>query len=641
MLAIVAGIVVCMACAMIGRTCLRWAKVSGSSLWGGAFVIGYGICSVILLLSLKYLGRFWPGQLVIVLVLAVCLYDVVANARSIVWHQSLHAMKRRVIAHGAATIVLWSIAFIVIATWIVSVALVYLPVAEFAGPPVYGFPDVFDLPKQLLAQQAAYHAKGWPVANPFYGGEPFTYNLLFYLPAAMAARIAGSELANFGTYVVVALAVAVALVLTLIEGGRRICRSDHVPLIVAALATWVGGLTPLFVASIPPIGFSLFREGLIRDGIWIDDTFIAAIFVPQHVLATLLALTAAFALATVQDLRTGWRKILMASSATVAGALTSLILLPHILLTYLLNIALLALLCVRRDRRQGKWPVFSVRSIVAACLPMAILLPFVLEAREWSSDVKQLFALPKQIGQWGYVIAAFGVLGPLSMFAMRWLKTWGLPGSPQHYLTSVIAFVLVGIVGLLFTDYPDSGIKSGLWLRIALVLTALAGLEYLVSHVLAEKLRGLVGVMCAVAFIFLATINFSTVSFYVRSASRPLDENVRGVVAAARALPVNARVALLPPDQVGAAMIGRLIDFNVFALRSDGYLPPSSRASAKKIWDDLEKGDAAAWRRLDSRYDYVIVSRRSPLDKGISDVATVVFENGSYRIFSTASIKKS
>ena len=634
-----AGLFVCIACAVIGRWLLWLAGIRAMSLFGGAFVFGYGLCGLILLLSVRFLGSYVRPELVLLgcLPAIACASTFARRGDHAADSQrgrpaGLNWFQFATCKHDRADV----LAYGLLLPWILCVGLVYFGVGRFVDTPYCNFPDIFDLPKQLLAQNAAFHAAQWPAPNPFYGGEPFTYNLLFYFPMAVASKLAGSELANFQTFSIAAFAMAAALPLTLIDVVRTVTTWRWAPVSTAVLATWAGGLTPLFVTTIPALGWALYREEYLQDKIWIDETFLSAIYVPQHIFAVLCALVSMLALALVEDVRADWKSILVAGSITAAGALASLILLPLMIASYGLNVGLLVWL---RTRRHGlaRWrEAMPTRSMLAAVLPVLLLLPFVLEARNWSSDIESFLVVPRHPVQWLYVLAALGLVVPMSLPAMVVFvrsRTGDDPAGQMHRLVGVFVLAAVGFGALLFAGYPEAGIKSGLWVRLVLVVPAAAGLELFTAAISSRAIRTVAVAAFTITCVSLAAINLPLIDYYVRSAFRPLDPGIVHLIADVRHLDPSARLVLLPSDQVIAAMMGRRVDFNFFPLRNDGYLPPESRDGARAFWNGLEANDLPAWRKLDQRYDYAIVARGSFADRHLAADFALIADDGAYLVY--------
>jgi hypothetical protein len=641
-LATVAGLFVWIGCAFLGRWLLGLAGIRTMTLFGGAFVFGYGICGLILQLSLRFIGNHaWAKLVLLLCILAIA--GAVGFARRGNRLAGVQAV-RPVFASlsqrlNPRLIGVDAISYGLILPWVICVALVYLPVGHFTDTPDYNLPEIFDLPKQLFAQNAAFHATQWPVPNPFYRGESFAYNLLFYLPMAGAAKIAGSELANFQTFSIATIAVAVALPLTLIDFVRAVSSARWAAVNAAILATWAGGLTPLFVKTVPAFGFALFLEKFLQDQVWIDETFLSAIFVPQHIFAVLCALVSTLALVSLREARADWRFILVAGFATLAGALSSLILLPLVVASFALNVGLL--FCLRLGRHgfalwREAWPI---QSIAAALLPVLTLVPFVLEARSWSSDIGSFLVMPGHPAQWLYVLAALGLLAPMSvvgLIAFLGNRVDSRVGSPMHGLAGVFIVVGVGLGALLFAGYPDAGIKSGLWIRLVLVITAVIGLEFVFSLIGSNAVRRIAATGCIVIYTALAGVNLPLVVYYVQSAYRPLDRGVAALIAEVRNLTPSARLVIVPSDQVLAAMIGRTVDFDVLPQRSDGYLPPASREIVKTFWSGLAANDPAAWQKFVSRYDYAIVARGSFADSRLASELAPIASDSTYLVYRLA-----
>ena len=636
---LMSGVVVWLACAFGGRVLLRLAGVQVFSLFGGAFVFGYAMFAAVLLLFLRLVGDRVPTAFVLVgcaVLTSVAAWSFGRRVSAIAPAGRLRSASSRFKEWAGGLSVADVATCCVVVSWVGCVALVYLPVARFGGAPPYFFPDIFDLPKQLMAQSAAYHGTQWPVSNPFYDGEPFAYNLLFYLPPAAAAKLAMNELANFPAFAVATVAVALALPMTLIDIVRTVSRRSWAPAVAALLATWVGGLTPLIVKGTPAIGFALFTEKFIQDSIWVDEPFLSAIFVPQHIFAVLCALVSTVAITSVRDIGSDWRCILVAFSATAAGALASLILLP--LLVAALGLNMLLLLHVQWRRDGGRlWPQgWPFKSVAAAVVPMAALAPFVLEARAWSSDVGSMLVMPRHPGQWLYALAAFGIVLPLSAVS---LVRFGRQSEPRNLdpvawrMIAIFLLVLTGAGAYLFGGYPDAGIKSGMWLRIVLVITATCGLEVIYTSLASVAMRRVAAAGVALCFAGLAAINVPATWYYLQSAARPLDPGVKALIADIRELPATARLVIMPSNQVLAAMIGRQVDFDALKLREDGYLPPVSRIKVKAFWTGIETDDASAWQTLSDRYDYAVVQQGSVQDKHFAAQGPPLIRYGSFSMY--------
>ncbi len=623
-----ASIAAWIAISLLGRGLLALAGMSQFSLFGGCFVLGYSTLGLALLASLRFLGG---GESTAILLAAVgAIASLLACLRHFKdgWRNFLGRA-----CFGAASPSLYAI----VLPWIACVCLVYWPIGEYAGAPTLNLPDIFDLPKHLFAERALFEATGWPVSNPFFYGEPFAYNFLFYCPPAAIAKLFGNPLAVFQTFPVFAVAVAAALPLTVLDIVCLACGSSVARIGAALLSTWTGGFTPIFVHTVPAIGFALHAEGIVRDQLWVDETFLSAIYVPQHIFAVLCALMSMGAIATVRDLRTDWARILISATTTSAGALSSLILLPHLIVSYALGIGVLLILA----GQERKSDLFGTQLLAWAALcsvPAIVVLPFALEAMAWSSGVGPLLAAPAHLTQWPYLVGCFGLTIPLACVGAATLGT-NLRrlriGSALHQLANSIILSLVGATAYLFLGYPDAGLKSGLWLRIVLVVAASVGLQSLFDKIPLPHRRlakyGLVAI-----FLAIAAINTPAIAFYVRSAWQPLDASVSLLISFVRALPSQARFVLLPPEQQLAAMLGQNVDFDFFPLRADAYLPPASRARAREFWDGLAKQSPDAWRELERRYDYAIVIAPSPAAARFSDDRGALARYGPYSIYRLA-----
>jgi hypothetical protein len=625
------------AISVVGRWLLALAGMRQFSLFGGCFVFGYGTFGLGILLSLRYFedGKRMPIVLSIVIAVA-CLLAYVRRSK----RQTPSSFGRGFLGLASAKLktcdIFGSNAIVsaIVLPWVACAALVYLPIGEYAGTPSFNLPEIFDLPKHLFAQRALFQSTQWPVGNPFFYGQPFAYNLLFYGPAAFVAKLFDNPLANFQTFPVFALAVAVSLPLTVLDIVCICCRSSVARISAALISTWVGGFTPLFVHMVPTVGYALLAEGFIHDILWVDETFLSVIFVPQHILAVLCALVSMTAIATVRDTKRDWPRVLISAAMTSAGALSSLILMPHLIASYCLGLVLLLVLAYR-ERGDDFFGLHLCGWIVLGSLPAVVLLPFALEAKAWSGGLGPFFALPAHWTQWPYLLGCFGLIIPLagaSVVALttnlRQLRT----GSASHHLANLIILSLVGAAAYLFLSYPDVGIKSGLWLRIVLVAVASVGLQILLSKIESRRFKRIAKYGVFAVFMAIAAINAPLIMYFVNSPPRPLDKNLILLISFVRTLPLQARLVLLTPDQRMAAMLGRNVDFDFSPIRADAYLPPEGRGVAKQFWDGLAQKNPDSWRELEGRYDYAIVIAPSLATQFPHDHAPIA-QYGAYSVY--------
>src|SRR5690606_27184299 len=125
----------------------------------------------------------------------------------------------------------------IIISWAAAILLTYAPLFSMTQGLEYQLPDIFDLPKHLFALQALADAHSWPAQNPFFYGEDFSYNYLYYLPAALIGNLAGSPAHAPAVFASIVVLTAVALPLTLLDIVRQFTASKIAHVITALLAT--------------------------------------------------------------------------------------------------------------------------------------------------------------------------------------------------------------------------------------------------------------------------------------------------------------------------------------------------------------------------------------------------------------------
>jgi len=646
MMAFVLSVAVLAGCAMFGRSILSICGVTNLSIMGGNFILGYGIFGLVLLLSLKYLGNPMIGALAFAGLLGAMIVrkfysfwtiDDVTSRRSLAGinigtgpHSSPDSLKSRTL-DGLIAIVLVS--------WVVAIALTYLPLGWLAGDPKYLFPNIFDLPKHLFAEFSLYSANDWPPPNPFFSGEIFSYNFLFYFPPAFIAKLIGDPLANFQTFPLVVIAIAIALPMTVLDIVRSITQSKIVHLGSVLLATWVGGLTPLWLESKPSIGAFLYTEKLLTSQIWVDELFQSLIYVPQHVFSVLCGLVAMFLLANIRFASGDYKRMFMAGTVTLAGALSSLILLPHLVVSYVVGVALAFFLQWRTLRQDALKAPGRPQIIVAFLLPFVLILPFLTEALKWSGGTGAITTIPELSIQWFYVLAAIGLVAPLSIVGLaplfRRAGNYGIDSQGKRVLVGMAALGIVGLIGLLFGGYPDAGIKSGLWIRIALIPLAGVGLLFLISKTANKLIKAVAISVAATLFLSIGVVNYPTTKYFVQSAWQPVDPGIKSFVNYVRGLPAHTRIALFSSEQVLVALTGRQIDFDFSPMRADAYMPQEGRLRARHFWDGFMQNDSEIWSELDRRYDYLIAPVGSPADTRLAARLTASTSVGGYSVYET------
>lgn len=630
-------------CALFGRSILAYAGIAMRSWMGIGFVVGYAVFGLMLLMSLRYLGNPTVG-IVMVAVAVGALWTYTRRAGA---SDDSDADGPGALIHTPRITwreMLWGGAvYLVLSSWVIAVALTYLPMGWLAGDLPYQLPDIFDLPKHLFAVTALAAAEQWPPSNPFFAGEDFAYNFLFYFPSAIAAALSGNQFAHFVTFPLFVIAVAIALPMTVLDIVRSITPSRLIHLGSVLLATWVGGLTPLWLQSEPAIGFFLYTEKLITSQVWVDELFQSVVFVPQHVFAVLCGVAVMFILMHSRSVWSDYKRVFIAGVVTLAGGLASLILLPHLLVSFVLGVLLILLsprpaLGDARGNSSRRLPVLILWS-----LPAILLFPFFNDIAQWSDGVGPVSTLPVVSRQWFYVLSAFGVIVPLTIIGMLSLCR-GIPGRghnlhKQRLLLGMALLGLVGLLGMLFGGYPDAGIKSGLWSRIAIVPLAAAGLMMLLNSCVRRTARGGVLIALSVTFAVIIILNSWTAKYYIASAWRPMDEQIKNLVHYVRALPVDSRITMLSSEQVLVALHGRPMDFDFSPLRADLYMPEAGRPRAQHFWSGINQDDPEVMVRAGQRYDYLIARADTPLAARLTQHFTATAHIAGYVVYKQKTIR--
>ena len=630
-------------CAMFGRSLLSICGVSNLSIMGGSLVLGYGILGLSLLLSLKYLGDPMIGALIFAGLLGAMTARKFYSSRIIDGktevRDAAYVGTRSQLSSG--NFVLKSVEGLIVAilvSWVVAIVLTYIPLGWLASDPKYQLPEISDLPKHLFTVLSLYETKDWPPPNPFFSNEIFAYNFLFYFPPAFIAKLVGNPLSNFQTFPLALIAIAIALPMTVLDIVRSITPSKLVHVASVLLATWVGGLTPLWLENKPSIGFFLYTEKLLTSHIWVDELFQSLIYVPQHVFAVLCGLISMFLLVNIRFASDDYKRIILAGIATVIGAISSLILLPHLVISFAIGLTFVFFLQWRTSGHDTLQVVFRPPIIISLLLPLFLILPFVTETLKWSGGT-DLTTLPEISTQWFYVLSAIGIVVPLAIIglvgAFHGEVASNIESQGIRTLAGMSAVVLVGLIGLLFGGYPDAGLKSGLWVRIALVPLASVGLLILISKIGHERIK-VIGILIVAALFFgTAILNYPTTKYFIQSAWQPVDPGIKLFVSYIRSLPEHSRIVLFSTDQVLVALSGRQMDFDFSPIRIDAYMPPEGRLHAKRFWDGFMQYDSEIWAELDQSYDYLIAPVGSPADGHLATRIAASTSIGGYSVYKT------
>ena len=650
MIPFILSIVGLLSCAIFGKYLLSICGVRNLSLMGGGFVVGYGVFGLLLLLSLKYMGNLITGALLYAGLLgAMMVYQSILQSNN----SCISSKHNQDISHiGIHPKCNWInirlrliefLIFAVVVSWAIAIGLTFLPLSGLLTADLqYQLPDIGDLPKHLFAELSLYSANRYPPPSPFLVNEIFAYNYLFYLPPVFIAKLIGDQLATIQNLSFVIIAIAIALPMTILDIVRNITKSKIVHLLSVLLATWVGGFTPLIVAGKPGIGFFLYSENLLTSFVWVDEMLVSLIFVPQHIFAVLCGLITMFILTNICFKLNDYKRIFLAGITTVAGVLSSFILLPHLIISLVLGILFTYFLQWRAVGCDVVKNIKSLQYIVALFLPIFLILPFLIEVLKWSGGTGSIFTVPVMTTQWFFVISSIGMVAPLAIFGLARVfqrkEAYGIDSYGNRMLVNMLVMITVGLIGLLFFGYPDAGIKSGLWVRITLVPFASFGLLVLLAKFANQRIKALVLLVLAVFFFGTAIVNFPTIQYFVQSAWRPIDPNVKPFVLYIRSLPDHSRIALFSSTystQYLVALSGRQIDFDFSSIRADSYMPPEGRIHAMRFWDGFIHNNSEIWAELDKSYDYLIALPGSPANGLLLKRYTNIKNIGGYTIYKT------
>ena len=401
---------------------------------------------------------------------------------------------------------------------------------------------------------------------------------------------------------------------------------------------------PLWLSSKPSIGYALYHEKFLTRQIWVDELFTSVIYVPQHVFAVLCGLLGVFLLVVshtkTEDVNFACR-LFAAGMLMVAGALSSLILLPHLVVSYTASAIVALFLRWRANGQNALWAARSPLAIGAFLLPFVFLFPFLSEILKWSEGTGTLLSSPEFTGQWLYVFAAVGLVAPLAMIGIGIVQLRTKAGmcyidSPGKYgFFGIWVLAMVGLLGLLFGGYPDAGLKSGLCLRIALIPLAGIGILFLIDKIEPNPQKRILTTAIATLFLGIVALNLPTAIYFTRSAWVPLDSGIKSFVVYVRTLPEQSRIALFSSEQDLVALTGRQIDFDFSPIRQDSYMPKGERLRADTFWNGMKKRDPGKIEELNRRYDYLIAPVGLPANEWLTTFFTVRRSVSGYTVFET------
>lgn len=511
--------------------------------------LGYSIASIILVLSLRVGLGMAGGSLIVALTLIYALTKIV---RPIIRFNRIDCVAASMIISFAAAIIS-----------------AYFPLLWDYGT-VFHSPEIFDAPKHILTITALQGATSWPPQNPFMPGLGFSYNFGFYIIPSTLVFLAGN--ARIGISILpwlAAISAASAFGLTLSIAKKLSTPRSLMP-IVAISATWLGGATPLFVDAYPALGFRMHAEGLVAGKIWADEPFVSAIFVPQHLFAATCVLSTIYMAMCSGAI---WRRAMIAATISLAGSLSSLILLPHISLIFA---AAVAVMLLRSHSRPD-----SLKSLLISFAYGAILLPFVIEAAKWQSGAgESILGLPQDLKTMMFVLLAIGPSAILAGAAIF----YGFRRGNSSDFTYLILAIIVALSGAMLLQYSEAPFKSTLLLRT--ILPALAGVGFGVIWRALEF--SWARAIFLLALCFCVIINIPTMWFFAAAPLRNFSASERNFLQALQ----RARAPIMfdgTSDQWLAALAAKQTISDFRANRTDAYLPPEDRRSYARFFDSGDR----------------------------------------------------
>jgi hypothetical protein len=532
-----------------------WRPVGGPA-WPRAsdFVLGYAITALACLASVFALHSLYPGALA---VSAAAAWAVVR-----VWRRSTSA--------GPGVEVTLSLL----------VKLTFLGVmALCCGPMLVGQDDwyeplpVFDLPKQLSAVASAASATGWPMPNPWLPTGDFAYNMLFYAPLGVLARLGGPT-SCAPVFAVAMLFVAWQVLGLLEEVMTRLGVARNRQVVGLLFATFISGLTPVVLPTDYPHAAILHYLWQYHKVASFEDPLTLYIYVPQHLFAVGCVLS--MWLALVDDTPASVRPVVFAV-LSVTACLVSFPLAP---LVGVVTLILLGAL-VARPGGPLPWPRRLAGPALAGLAFLAVVAPAILQAIRWDggNQNRRLFgAAEGPAEQWVVPLMTGAVWMLFALFGLPRRQSWQIPLGEGVFLR---LGVLAGLATLFVAPSGDVTMKWGylFWLSF-LPLTAVG---FVRLEALSRRLLGTAGPLACAALLGLLCLNGLTlIGSLVTGAYQERDDRDRQMLRALRALPVQTPVWIWKPDQQLAAHLGRPVYMD-FPYREGGYLPVEQQAARRRL----------------------------------------------------------
>jgi hypothetical protein len=587
-------------CSFFGYFILIKLNFKQVSLFGTGFILGYSLFAFLLLISLKIFGNYLIGAITFISILIILIKFTDIKKENIkIFSLDIALGKNRAVMNPFIFISL-----ITYVLWVIMLIVTYMPLALQVLNTNLSFPDIFDLPKHIFAMNSLFDAKSWPSPSPFMKGESFIYNYLFYCPGVFLSKILGNQINNLTNFAILAIIFGASFPLFMLDITKIFGRSIGLTFGTIIFSTWAGGVVPLLTTNKPSLGFMLFLEKKISSLTWVEEPFTYLIFVPQHTLSVLCGLLSFLLILEYKDKKDIlYIRILLSGLLTIIAILSSFILIPHLIATYIISIALLIYYDLLKNKYANKI-IYSYKFYFSILLPTLLIIYFLFEISNFSSYNGNFLSLPKiSLIEWAYIILVIGLAIPFSIVGIIASKK----DIDRNLFFGLIGIVLIAILLLSLGDYPDAGLKSGLWLRVTIIPFAAYGMSIFLK--LFNKKQLLRYMIPLTLIIFVEVINLPTALYFANSGWVNIDTNILNFINHVREIPHNKTILMLSSDQKLISMMGHKVDFNFIPLRDDSYMTKDGILKTKEFWDKIYNNNQYTWTGVFNNYDYLIIHK--------------------------------
>jgi len=466
----------------------------------------------------------------------------------------------------------------------------------------YKLIDVYDLPKHILVFSSLRLSSSWPSQSSFMEDYSLIYNVLAYEPIHLYSffnKDSGSDITQTGLLIFFS---ASLLVIYLFDFFRNLKLTSFALFVSTSLITWASGLTPLITRSNPPIGFQLYAEGFTHIQNWIDDPFVSLLFVPQHVFSIILFLAAVQILTLNNKEKYSTGNYILSGFLLACSLMASFVLLPIFFVAYVFLLMTILL----RDYSISHSFNLKIGVSLLPVFSLGILLPEILKLSR--GTVSERFRIENFLE---HLFPLFVQLPLFITILLILVYSLRVPTVLKKDLDTYLFFnvFFAFLIAFLLVPYPDGRLKSGLVLRILMVLVV--ALFFREFQNLEFKRKNLVGRSIALFTVFTILISFSTPIFYIQNSRTLIDPSSQRLIFFLRELPQESKILLLDGNQFLAASVDRKIDFNFFLHRSDGYMRSDERIIAGNFWNKFETNYPQFFVELQNKYDWLVVPSTS------------------------------